>query len=76
MSTPFQTAMHEFVQASHGFAGKRWLPDVSAEVRAEQRLAQAGDALESEVRRIAREEAGVNEELRPAYPLARYRPEL
>ena len=55
MPSTFADAMHEFVQASHGYAGKKWLPDAGAEAKAERRLAQAGDVLEREIRQMMRE---------------------
>lgn len=71
MSTPFADAMHEFVQASHAFAGYKWtMPDAGGEDKAAQRLAQAGDVLESALRQMIREEA-------PGVPFAgRARPDV
>lgn len=58
--SPYAEALHEYVQASNEYRALvtgAHVPSLREEERAEQRLASAGDRLESALREMIREEA-------------------
>ena len=61
MNTPFQSAMHDFVQASNAYADEVHGIGVR-NPNAAQTLAQAGDVLESALRQMIREEVANDQE--------------